>query len=278
MSLFITSLNSGSNANCYYVGNNDEAVLIDAGLSCRETEKRMKRLQLDIQKVKAVFISHEHTDHIYGIETLSKKYQLPVYITKGTLQNSRLSLQPHLVTGFSKNKPIRIGNLEITPFSKSHDANDPHSFIISSMGINIGVITDLGYPCKQVINYFNQCHAVFLESNYCEDMLTNGDYPYHLKKRISSDNGHLSNAQALDLFLNYKAQHLQVLILSHLSQNNNTPELVNELFTKHAGSVKIIVASRYRETEVYTVNKNAGVQSIPVKRKSIKHQHQLSLF
>src|ERR1700709_1437393 len=97
MSLFITSLNSGSNGNCYYVGNEREAVLVDAGISCRETEKRMKRLCLSMQKVKAVFISHEHSDHISGLTVLSKKYNLPVYITPATLQSSKLSLQHDLV-------------------------------------------------------------------------------------------------------------------------------------------------------------------------------------
>ena len=103
MSLQIASLNSGSNANCYFIGNSSEAVLIDAGLSCRETEKRMKRLELDIKKIKAIFISHEHADHIAGLEVLSKKYQLPVYITPATLRNSRLKLEPHLINAFIKN-------------------------------------------------------------------------------------------------------------------------------------------------------------------------------
>ncbi|MBS4064653.1 MAG: MBL fold metallo-hydrolase, partial [Chitinophagaceae bacterium] len=165
MSLFIASLNSGSNANCYYVGNSNEAVLIDAGLSCRETEKRMKRLELDIKKVKAIFISHEHSDHISGLEVLSKKHQLPVYITSPTLNNSSLKLEPGLITSFTKNKVVQIGELEIMPFTKSHDAADAHSFTISSKGIHVGVITDIGYACKQVLKHFSRCHAVFLESN-----------------------------------------------------------------------------------------------------------------
>src|ERR1700733_14600699 len=103
MSLFITSLNSGSNGNCYYIGNETEAVLIDAGISCREVEKRMKRLGLSIEKVKAVFISHEHTDHISGLQVLSKKYQLPVYITRATLSYCRLRPEKHLVMSFTAN-------------------------------------------------------------------------------------------------------------------------------------------------------------------------------
>jgi phosphoribosyl 1,2-cyclic phosphodiesterase len=277
MSIQIASLNSGSNANCYYVGNSNEAVLIDAGLSCRETEKRMKRLELDIKKLKAIFISHEHSDHISGLEVFSKKFQLPVYITPGTLRNSRLKLEPHLITSFSKKKTISIGSLDILPFTKSHDADDPHSFTISSNGINIGVVTDIGYACKQVLKHFSQCHAVFLESNYCEDMLMNGSYPYHLKQRISGDEGHMSNKQALDLFLNYKAPHLQLLILSHLSQNNNKPQIVEELFAPHAGNVQVVVASRYQESELFTIT-GTQLSRIRSVRKIKTSELQLKLF
>lgn len=277
MNLQLASINSGSNANCYYIGNDKEAVLIDAGLSCLETEKRMKRLELDIQKVKAIFISHEHADHIAGLEVLSKKHQLPVYITPRTLANSNLKLEPQLTYSFSKNKAVTIGDLQILPFTKSHDADDPHSFTVSAYGLNIGVITDIGYACKQVLKHFANCHAVFLESNYCEEMLMNGGYPYHLKQRISGDEGHLSNKQALDLFLNYKAPHLQLLLLSHLSQNNNKPQLVEELFAPHAGHVQIVVASRDKETELFTI-KNSGFTVMPRKRTQKKNQFQLSLF
>ncbi len=275
MSVFLASLNSGSNANCYYVGNSSEAVLIDAGLSCRETEKRMKRLELDIKKVKAIFISHEHSDHISGLEVLSKKYQLPVYITSSTLSNSSLKLEPSLVISFTKNKAVSVGELEILPFTKSHDAADAHSFVVSCKGTHVGVLTDMGYACKQVLKHFSQCHAVFLESNYCEEMLMNGSYPYHLKQRISGDEGHLSNQQALELFLNYKAPHLQLLILSHLSQNNNHPQVVEQLFAPHGKDVKIVVASRYKESEVFVIESTTKAQPIVKKR---KHQNQLSLF
>lgn len=277
MSLQIASINSGSNANCYYIGNSNEAVLIDAGLSCRETEKRMKRLELDIKKVKAIFISHEHADHIAGLEVLSKKYQLPVYITPRTLANSNLKLEPHLINAFNKNKAVSIGDLQILPFTKSHDADDPHSFTVSAYDLNIGVITDIGYACKQVLKQFAKCHAVFLESNYCEDMLMNGGYPYHLKQRISGDEGHLSNKQALELFLNYKAPHLQLLLLSHLSKNNNKPELVESLFAPHAGNVKVVVASRYQESEVFTIN-GGQASYIRTARKSKTNELQLKLF
>ena len=114
MSLFITSLNSGSNGNCYYVGNAQEAVLIDAGISCRETEKRMKRLGLSMDLVKAIFISHEHGDHIAGVSVLAKKYRLPVYITQPTLNGGRLSLDKTQVKSFIAHKAVNIGTLSVT--------------------------------------------------------------------------------------------------------------------------------------------------------------------
>ena len=254
MSLFITSLNSGSNGNCYYIGNENEAVLIDAGISCRETEVRMKRLGLSIDKVKAVFISHEHTDHIKGLETLSKKYQLPVYITEKTLGNCRsLKLEKHLPISFKAYENVIFGSLSITPFPKFHDAADPYSFIVDCNKVKAGIFTDIGSACKNVIQYFKQCHAVFLEANYDEVMLNAGNYPYHLKKRITGGFGHLSNNEALQLFIKHKPVFMSHLFLSHLSKNNNCPELVKDLFSAYADGVKIIVASRYEETEVYHI-------------------------
>jgi len=277
MPLYITSLNSGSNANCYYIGNNDDAVLIDAGLSCRETEKRMKLLGLSLNNVKAIFISHEHTDHINGIESISKKYQLPVYITESTFKNSYVSIASHLRKSFLHNNIITIGALSVTAFKKSHDATDPHSFMISSSGINIGIITDIGYACEEVINYFSICDAAFLESNYCEEMLANGNYPFHLKKRIASDQGHLSNIQALELFTKYRSKNLQLLVLSHLSKNNNTTEKVAALFQPHAGNTKIVVASRYESTALFCIEALTPAFSY-VKKRFEKNKDQLSLF
>ncbi|MBC8046971.1 MAG: MBL fold metallo-hydrolase [Fimbriimonadaceae bacterium] len=278
MSVFIASLNSGSNANCYYVGNRSEAVLIDAGLSCRETEKRMKQLGLDMQKVKAVFISHEHTDHINGLERLHKTFQLPVYITPQTFLNCNLNFEQHLVNYFTRDSAVQIGALTILPFSKSHDANDPHSFMISCYEIFVGVITDIGYACEEVINCFKKCDAVFLEANYCEEMLANGNYPFYLKKRISSNMGHLSNAQALEVFLKYRSDKLQLLILSHLSKNNNTPQLVNKLFSDHGAGVQIIVASRDKGTDVFEITTAKKLPALQTKKTEKKYQEQLSLF
>jgi len=250
MSLYITSLNSGSNGNCYYIGNDYEAVLIDAGLSCRETEKRMRRLGLKMDMVKAIFISHEHGDHIRGVEGLAAKHKLPIYITAPTLHHSGLRISEQLVKCFKAYEPVNIGDLAVLAFPKQHDAVDPHSFVISYQGLNVGVFTDIGAPCHHVIANFKQCHAIFLEANYDEQMLENGQYPAHLKKRIRSEVGHLSNAQALELFLAHRPVHMGHLYLSHLSKDNNDPELVYQLFAACAGETQIAVASRYEETAV----------------------------
>ncbi len=274
MSLFITSLNSGSNGNCYYIGNETEAVLIDAGISCRETEIRMKRLDLQFSKVKAIFISHEHSDHIKGVTMLSKKYNIPVYITEQTHKQARIKFEKNLINRFTENKPVQIGDLIILPFKKFHDAVDPHSFTISSSSVTIGVFTDIGIVCDKIIHHFKQCHAVFLEANYDVEMLSNGNYPIYLKQRITNGSGHISNVQALELFKMHRPSHLTHIFLSHLSKNNNTPELALGLFKKHANKTEIIVASRYNESPVYQIGLAGKSSVIKVK----KPQLQLSLF
>lgn len=276
MSLFIASLNSGSNGNCYYVGNEQEAILIDAGISCREIEKRMKRLGLPMEKVKALFISHEHGDHISGVSVLAKKFNLPVYITTPTLSNSRIQVEKELIKPFMAHQSIQIGNLAITAFPKLHDASDPHSFIVRSKSITVGVFTDIGIACNHLVGYFQQCHAAFLESNYDVNMLENGNYPLHLKNRIRGGEGHLSNDQALELFLNHKPAFLSHLILSHLSKNNNDPKLVEELFNEKKGNTKIIVASRYKESALYALHSEGSFPTILAKKKN--KIEQLSLF
>lgn len=254
MPLQITSLNSGSNGNCYYIGNEQEAVLVDAGISCRETENRMRRLGLSMHKVKAIFVSHEHSDHIKGIPVLARKYKLPVYITYGTLQNSRLDFSGVDVLPFRAFDAVEIGGLSVTAFPKQHDARDPHSFIISCNQVTVGVFTDIGIPCRHVIEYFKQCHAAFLEANYDEGLLDRSYYPYYLKQRIRGGKGHLSNEQALELFITHKPDFMSHVLLAHLSKNNNCPKLVEELFSLNADTTEVIVASRYQETPIYEIN------------------------
>ena len=278
MSLYITSLNSGSNGNCYYVGNQHEAVLIDAGLSCRETETRIMRLGLSMSRIKAVFVTHEHSDHTRGVPVITRKYKIPAYFSPVTHQNSRLHMDTSLIRHFSSNIPVIIGGLSINAFPKMHDASEPHSFTVTGDGITIGVLTDIGSVCEHVISNFSQCHAAFLEANYDEEMLEKGSYPIFLKNRIRSDHGHLSNDQSLDLFITHKAPFMSHLLLSHLSQDNNNPRLVHDLFMKHAGETHIAVASRHQESAVYFINGEKAGNRVKFSVDPVLKSTQMSLF
>ena len=254
MPLNIASIASGSNGNCYYIENDNEAVLIDAGISCREAEHRMNRIGLSLKKVKAIFISHEHTDHTRGVEVISRKYSLPVYITAATLGNSRLWIDPKHAQPFTSAQSVQIGDLRVNAVPKRHDAAEPHSFTIEGNGVTVGVFTDIGVSTDHVIKHLGNCHAAFLEANYDEKMLEEGRYPVFLKRRISGADGHLSNSQALELFTTHCTTYMKLLVLSHLSAHNNSPELVYDLFTKHANGTKVVVASRYMESEVFEID------------------------
>ena len=162
------------------------------------------------------------------------------------------------------------------PVPKLHDACDPHSFIVSNNAVTVGIFTDIGLACQHVIKHFKQCHAAFLESNYDAEMLEEGKYPYHLKNRIRGGNGHLSNSQALKLFIDHRPSFMSHLLLSHLSKNNNDPLLVENMFTRKAGRTKIVIASRFQETEVYHVrNLQSRNRRAPEK---VRTHFQLSLF
>lgn len=283
MSLYTASLNSGSNGNCYYIGNAEEAVLIDAGISCRETERRMERLGLDVRTVKAIFISHEHSDHIRGVEVLSRKYRIPVYITAPTLLAGGLAIDPVLIRSFRAHETICIGALTVTPFPKSHDAAEPFSYVVKNREVCIGVMTDIGSVCDNVIRYFKQCHAVFLEANYDVTMLETGHYPVHLKRRISSHKGHLSNDQALELFTGHGASFLSHVFLSHLSKENNDPETAANAFREHCGHTQIIVASRYGETPLFHITEHIAVKPVNAVQKIVvkptrERMVQMALF
>jgi hypothetical protein len=202
-------------------------------------------------------------------------YNIPVYITSPTLQHSRMALEPHLVHNFSHNCPITIEGLSITGFTKHHDAADAHSFIISHNNITAGVFTDIGNVCDNLVQYFRYCHAAFVEANYDTDMLNNGRYPYHLKNRIKGGKGHLSNAEALQLVLQHRQEHLSHIFLSHLSKDNNDPVLVEQLFKTHCPDMHISVASRYNESEVYHICPQKDTSACNYNYREL---HQASLF
>ena len=163
---------------------------------------------------------------------------------------------------------IQIGKLIVIPFAKYHDAADPYSFRIDCNDTSVGVFTDLGRVCDHLTAHFKLCHAAFLEANYDDDMLEKSTYPYFLKDRISGGHGHLSNAVALDLFKTHRLPAMTHLFLCHLSKNNNHPDIVQQLFSVHAGGVNIQVASRDEEGKVYFISASG--------KTSEKHTQQAS--
>ena len=193
----ICALASGSNGNAYYIEHQGEAILVDAGISRRQLLQRMKEKKLSISLLKGVFISHEHADHIRGFRVLCDMQKIPGYISNETMHNCRKEWLPAMLEIFHPGESLKLGNFNIHCFAKSHDAADPCSFRIEAGGINIGVMTDIGVSCENLKQHLSLCHAVFLESNYDEQLLQNGNYPYYLKQRVASNQGHLSNAQAV---------------------------------------------------------------------------------
>lgn len=259
MPLQICSLASGSNGNCYYIANDTEAVLIDAGISCRELMRRATRAGIDMALVKAIFISHEHSDHIRGLEAIARKWNLPVYGTEKCLPRCRMERSSHLGVVMHNKETIQVGGLSVTAFAKHHDACDPVSFVVEGAdGVRVGILTDIGRCCEEVVQQFATVDAAFLESNYDADMLAYGRYPAHLKHRISGGHGHISNDEALALFLQHRSPRLSHLILAHLSANNNDPRIVEQVFRPHANGVEVVVASRYAESKVYEVRGSFG--------------------
>lgn len=243
--LEICAIASGSNGNCYYIGNESDAVLIDAGISCKQIVNRMKLQGLDTRKLKAIFISHEHGDHLRGAKVTAKRLNLPVYMTSKTYMAAYNNLKPDYPKFFEAGDQIKIGRFTIHSFLKNHDASDPCSFRIEYEGKNIGVFTDIGEPCDRVKEHLQQCDAVFLETNYDDEMLRTGNYPFYLKQRISSSNGHLSNSQALKLLQESSGTVLKHVFLSHLSAENNTPEIAFETLKILQPRFEVLLTSRY---------------------------------
>lgn len=249
----ICALASGSNGNCYYIGNNINAVLVDAGISAKQILLRMQKRQLDAAKIRAIFITHEHTDHVRGARVLSNKLGIPVYLTERTFQTLRLEERPANVIFFIPGDTISIGAINVHSFLKNHDAAEPCSFRVEYNQISIGVFTDIGEACENVQSNFQLCRAVFIESNYDEQMLWDGPYPYYLKQRVASSVGHLSNDQSLELVKIHSGNQLEYIFLSHLSKENNTPLKAIQNFSELKNRANIQLTSREEATEVFVL-------------------------
>ena len=254
-----SSIASGSNGNCYYVAKGDDAVLIDVGINAKHVELRMARLGINPASISAIFITHEHTDHIRGLSVFCKRYDIPVYITAGSYKGSRLHLPDHMVHIIKPDERTKIGQLTIMGIPKYHDAKEPCSFVVTDGETNISILTDLGRACDNVKHVIEHSDVLLLESNYDEEMLAKGRYSFFLKNRISSGWGHISNVAALEVFLAHRTARLKHLILGHLSGENNTVELVQSLFEPHCSDIKLSIATRTEETEIFSFQKNKVV-------------------
>lgn len=245
------ALASGSNGNCYYIANAEDAILIDIGINAKHVELRMANLGISPATIKAIFITHEHTDHIRGLAVFCKRYQIPVYMTAGSYRGSRLQLPENLIHIIRRDETVEIGGMTIYGVPKYHDAQEPCSFLVSNGEINIGVLTDIGRICDNVKDVIRQADVLLLEANYDEELLDTGSYPFFLKNRIRNGWGHLSNHVALETVLEYRTSRLRHLILGHLSGQNNNVELVHQTFAPHCGKIKLSIATRYQETELF---------------------------
>lgn len=256
--IYFTAIASGSNGNCYYIGNSNEALLIDAGVSAKQIMDRMARLNLDISKVKGIIVTHEHGDHVRGIPVLTRKCRIPVYITEKTRTAASLNIAPSLVKIIAREGTLQIGELTATTFSKCHDACDPLSVTVSWKGKSVSVLTDIGFPCENVIQSVEESDVLFLEANYDENILEAGNYPAFLKNRISGKEGHLSNLDSARLIYKYATPRLKYLFLSHLSENNNTAVYASSIMEKALCrrlelDVELLITDRYRETAVMSL-------------------------
>lgn len=249
--LEICAIASGSNGNCYYIGNKTDAILIDAGISCKQILLRMKERNLNPAKLKAALVTHEHADHMRGVRGVNKKLQIPIYLTAKTNNAAYKNLRPDYPKIFTPGEKIEIGDFTVFSFLKNHDASEPCSFRVQFKEKNIGVFTDIGEACDNLKTHLKECDGLFLEANYDEKMLWEGRYPWFLKKRISSVVGHLSNDQTFDLLEKHSGKNLKCVFLSHISKENNSPEIARERMESLTSQFQVKLTSRYEAGEVF---------------------------
>jgi len=245
--LYISILASSSKGNAIFVSDASTSILVDAGLSGKQVELKLESIGFSPKNLDAILVSHEHSDHIQGVGVLSRRYKLPVYISTRTLTTASKQLgKLHSNQAFECGKQFTIGTLAIHPFSVSHDAKDPACFTIKQNGLKIGIATDLGLSTSVVREHLKGCNTLVLEANHDPVMLEEGPYPWPLKQRIKGRTGHLSNEDAKKLLEEVKHEGLTHVVLSHLSETNNTPEKASATVGKALKTdpnIKLIVAS-----------------------------------
>ena len=227
MKLDFCSLSSGSSGNCYYLGNEFHGILIDAGISATSIRKFLKDIGISMQSIMGVLITHNHIDHIRGLEVLTRKNSLPAFTTL-TIWESILSPKKKIsrdcIREIGLQQKFHLAGFDIEAFPVYHDAPETIGFHICAGDKKITIATDLGHICQTAAPYLKKANLLVIESNYDEQMLENGKYPYYLKARIKSDNGHLGNHQTSVFLADIINDDLRNICLAHLSKNNNTPE------------------------------------------------------
>ena len=233
MAVSVTVLASGSRGNCALVTSSSTRILVDAGLSGRETVKRLRGLGERAEDISAILVTHEHSDHVAGLERLATKLNIPVYLTEGTHhafnracrdENGNLPNLPR-AEHFYSGRGFRIGDIDVQPFTIPHDAADPVGFTFRAEGVKIGFATDLGYMPVSVRNHLRGSTVLLIESNHDVERLRFGPYPWSVKQRVMSRVGHLSNEALAEFFTNDYDGVAEYVILAHLSEQNNHPEL-----------------------------------------------------
>jgi len=219
-------LGSGSKGNCLYVESGGTAILIDAGFTGKEITRRLALIDRRPEQVAAIFLTHEHSDHIVGAGVLSRRLSIPVYANGGTAFGGETKMgRLHVWREFASGDRLEIGGLDLHSFAVSHDASDPVGFVISDGACQLASCTDTGYASNLIRARLMGCQALVLEFNHDPDMLKNGPYPLDLQQRIRSRHGHLANAQAAALLHELLHSGLRQVVPAHLSETNNAPEL-----------------------------------------------------
>jgi phosphoribosyl 1,2-cyclic phosphodiesterase len=252
MSAGITVLGSGSKGNCTIVFSSTTRLLIDAGLSCRETLRRMAAVDESRESLDAIVISHEHSDHVAGLRVLARKLDIPVYMTAATHQAYRREFRDrngqavkfNKLEFFDPGRPFHIGDIAITAFTVPHDAVDPVGFCFRSEGVKIAIVTDLGYLPVSVADHIRGCDGLMIESNHDLEMLRGGPYPWSVKQRVMSRVGHLSNDALADFFSNDYDGGAAFLVLAHLSEENNHPEIARTVAERALGRRRDLLRNR----------------------------------
>ena len=246
-------LASGSRGNCALIETDDCRLLVDAGLSGKETERRLASIGLSCDDLHAILVTHEHHDHIGGIGPLARRHNLPVYIDLQTYAAIPKLGSIEKLHHFLPGEPFVLRGITVSAFSTTHDAVNPVGFSFLSSEGKIGFATDLGMPTRLAAQELKDCRVLVLEANHDEQMLQDGPYPWHLKHRIRSRHGHLSNGEAKQLLSDISWPGLEALFLAHLSDENNCPDLAKSFFTETLFSFGLspqIIMGRQHEASV----------------------------